>query len=584
MKLLAELRRRHVVKVGVAYIVAAWVILQVTDVFADNLGLPAWAFKLVLFLLIIGFPIIVMFAWAYDLTPEGIKRTADTDAAATGEPAPAAPAEPVAKVQPSKASIAVLPFVNMSGDPQDEYFSDGLSEELLNVLAKINALKVAARTSSFFFKGHTGDIAEIARRLGVASVLEGSVRRSGPRVRITAQLINAADGYHLWSETYDRELDDILAVQDDIASSVADALKVRLLDEEEGLLKAGAAGNPRAFQAYLLGSHYRMRGSSDEASLRKALDAFNEAIEFDPGYSQAYAGLAATWDQLATNSFVKFREGMDNAAAAASKAIELAPELADGHIVLGRLLLHYRLDQLGARKALTTAMKLNPGNAEAQIEYARISCYFGEVDASVTAARKALELDPLSLFAHYFLGHVLYFGRRYDEAITVLRGALNLDPQFPRPRYTLGMCLYMKGEFEAALKEINAEPLAWMRNSGSAIVLHRLGRCGEAEANLQRLVRDDDEEYAIYQQGQIRAQWGHAEAAINALHRARDLHDPGVSQILVDPLLDPIREDPGFDRLVREMGFSVAAASEVDGTAGSRVTGAGNHRRPDPQS
>jgi serine/threonine-protein kinase len=559
VKLIAELGRRHVFKVSIAYIVVAWVILQVTDLFAANLGLPAWAFRLVLFLLVIGFPLIVMFAWAYDLTPEGIKRTPDTDGTASGESASRGPAGTSGGAQPQRASVAVLPFVNMSGDPENEYFSDGLAEELLNVLAKINALKVAARTSSFFFKGQTGDIADIARRLGVASVLEGSVRRSGSRVRITAQLINAADGYHLWSEAYDRELDDVIAVQEDIAASVADALKVKLLDSEESPLRVSGASNTQALQAYLLGSHHRMRGSSDEAALRKALSAFNEAIRLDPGYAQAYAGLAATWDQLATNSFIKFQEGRDNATAAAFRAIELTPGLADGHIVLGRLLLHYKLDQVGARKAITTAMRLNPGNAEVQIEYARISCYFGEVNASVAAARQALELDPLSLFAHYFLGHVLYFGRRYDEAITVLRNALNLDPQFPRPRYTLGMSLYMKGEFEAALREIESEPLTWMRNSGSAIVLHRLGRSAEAEASLHRLVRDDDEEYAIYQQGQIQAQWGNADAAIDALNRARDLHDPGVSQILADPLLDPVRGLPGFRKLVKQMGFAANA-------------------------
>ena len=565
MKLLAELRRRHVFKVTIAYVVVAWVILQVTDLFADNLSLPGWAFRLVLFLLIIGFPLIVMFAWAYDLTPEGIKRTEASDGTATEEPARTSPEVSAGPIRPSKASVAVLPFVNMSGDPENEYFSDGLSEELLNVLTKISALKVAARTSSFFFKGHTGDIADIARRLGVASVLEGSVRRSGSRVRITAQLINAADGYHLWSEAYDRELDDIFAVQQEIASSVADALKVRLLDKDEVLQNTGGAGNTGAFQAYLLGSHYRMRGSSDEAALRKALGAFNEAIRLDPGYAQAYAGLAATWDQLATNSFIKFQEGRDNATAAAFRAIELAPDHADGHIVLGRLLLHYRLDQLGARKAVTTAMRLNPGNAEVQIEYARISCYFGEVEASVAAARQALELDPLSLFAHYFLGQVLYFGRRYDEAIEVFRGALNLDPQYPRPRYTLGMCLYMKGEFEAALKEVEGEPLSWMRNSGSAIVLHRLGRAAEAQNSLDRLVRDDDEEYAIYQQGQIHAQWGNADMAVDILNRARGLHDPGVSQVLVDPLLDPIRSHPGFRRLLTEMGFAAAAEPPLPG-------------------
>lgn len=559
MTFFAELKRRHVFKVGVAYIVLAWVILQVTDLFADNLSLPGWAFRLILFLLVIGFPVIIMFAWAYDLTPEGVKRT---DASAgenpTSDAARTGPERIIASVQPARASVAVLPFINMSGDPANEYFSDGLAEELLNVLAKISSLKVAARTSSFHFKGQTGDIADIARRLGVASILEGSVRQSRSRVRITAQLINAADGYHLWSETYDRELDDIFAVQDEIASSVAAALKVKLLSEEDTQLNAGGTSNTRAFQAYLLGSHYRMRGSSDEAALQKAVSAFNEAIELDPGYAQAYAGLAVTWDQLATNSFVGFKEGIDNATAAASRAIALAPELADAHMSLGRVLLHYRLDQLGARKAITTALRLNPGNAEVQIEYARISSYFGDVEASVAAARKALELDPVSLFAHHFLGHVLYFGRRYDEAIPIFRDVLNLDPQYPRPRYTLGMCLYMKGEVAAALKEVENEPLSWMRNSGTAIVLHRLGRTAEAQAYLERLVREDDEEYAIYQQGQIHAQWGNRDRALECLKRARDLNDPGVSQILVDPLLDPIRDQAGFIQLAAEMGFAAA--------------------------
>lgn len=559
MTFFAELKRRHVFKVGVAYIVLAWVILQVTDLFADNLSLPGWAFRLILFLLVIGFPVIIMFAWAYDLTPEGVKRT---DASAgenpTSDAARTGPERIIASVQPARASVAVLPFINMSGDPANEYFSDGLAEELLNVLAKISSLKVAARTSSFHFKGQTGDIADIARRLGVASILEGSVRQSRSRVRITAQLINAADGYHLWSETYDRELDDIFAVQDEIASSVAAALKVKLLSEEDTQLNAGGTSNTRAYQAYLLGSHYRMRGSSDEAALQKAVSAFNEAIELDPGYAQAYAGLAVTWDQLATNSFVGFKEGIDNATAAASRAIALAPDLADAHMSLGRVLLHYRLDQLGARKAITTALRLNPGNAEVQIEYARISSYFGDVEASVAAAKKALELDPVSLFAHHFLGHVLYFGRRYDEAIPIFRDVLNLDPQYPRPRYTLGMCLYMKGEVAAALKEVENEPLSWMRNSGSAIVLHRLGRTAEAQAYLERLVREDDEEYAIYQQGQIHAQWGNRDRALECLKRARDLNDPGVSQILVDPLLDPIRDQAGFIQLAAEMGFAAA--------------------------
>jgi TolB-like protein/Flp pilus assembly protein TadD len=559
LSFIAELKRRHVFRVGIAYVVVAWLILQVADVFLANLNLPEWAFQLILVLLVLGFPLIVMFAWAYDLTPAGVVRTA---AAGHEEPRcqpvqeQPGPKALVTQAPPSKASVAVLPFVNMSGDPDNEYFSDGLSEELLNVLSKISELKVAARTSSFYFKGQTGDIADIARRLGVASVLEGSVRQSGVQVRITAQLINAADGYHLWSETYDRELDDIFAVQDDIASSVAAALKVKLLEQQGDAPSEGGTTSTQAYQAYLLGLHCRKRGSSDEASLRSAVKAYTAAIELDPGYAEAHAGLAYTWDQLATNSFVKFEEGIENANVAANRAIELAPGLADGHMILGRLLLHYKLDHQGARRAIAKALKLNPGNAEVQIEFARISSYFGDVDASVVAARKAVDLDPISLFAHHFLGHVLYFGRRYDEAIPVFRGVLQMDPLYPRPRYTLGMCLYMKGDFQAALTEVENEPLNWMKYSGSAIVLHRLGRIEDARACLEQLIRKDDEEYAIYQQGQIYAQWGSAAKAIECLNQARRLRDPGLSQLLVDPLLDPIRDHPGFTRLVADIGFA----------------------------
>jgi len=556
LSLFAELKRRHVFRVTLAYVVVAWVILQVADVFLANLSLPEWVFKLILLLLVLGFPLIIMFSWAYDLTPAGIVRTDDAtpDDRGREHDEPEREVAPPTSI-PSKASVAVLPFVNMSGDPENEYFSDGLSEELLNVLSKINALKVAARTSSFFFKGQTGDIAEIARRLGVASVLEGSVRQSGSRVRITAQLINAADGYHLWSETYDRELDDIFAVQDDIASSVAAALKVRLLDEESDYQSVGGTDDTRAFQAYLLGVHYRKRGSSDEASLHKALEAFGEALQLDPGYAQAYAGLAYTWDQLATNSFVKFEEGIANSMKAARQAVEVEPRLADGHMMIGRLLLHYKLDRKGAYEAISNAVKLNPGNPDVQIEYARITSYFGEVEASIAAARRAVELDPVSLFAHHFLGHVMYFGRRYDEAIPVFRDVLKLDPVYPRPRYTLGMCLYMKGETQAALAEIRNEPLSWMRHSGSAIVLHRLGRIEEARTSRDLLVREDDEEYAIYQQAQIYAQWGDGDRAIECLNKSRTLRDPGLSQMCVDPLLDPVREHPGFVKLLADVGF-----------------------------
>lgn len=555
MSLFSELRRRHVFKVGIAYIVGAWVILQVVDTLLGNLEMPEWTFRLILILLVIGFPVAIFLAWAYDLSPDGVRRTSSADNGnAALESEPSAPFAAVRGRIPPEASVAVLPFINMSGDKSNEYFSDGLAEELLNVLAKIDQLKVAARTSSFHFRGQTGNVADIANSLGVATILEGSVRRSGSRIRITAQLISAADGYHLWSETYDRELDDIFAVQDEIASSVATALKVKLLGQEGEQLNANGTNNTAAFQAYLQGMHYKNQGSN-EIAMQNAVSAFEKAIELDPQYAQAYAGLASSWDWLTTNSFIRYEEGIPNIEKSAARAIELGPDLADGYLVLGRMLLHYKLDQRGARKAINMAMKLNPGNSEVQVEFARISCYFGDVDASVSAANKALELDPVSKYAHYFLGHVLYFGRRYDEAIKVFQDLLKLDPVYPRPRYTMGMCIFMKGDITSAYQEVTNEPLGWMQQSGSAILLHKLGRHAEAEKYRSMLFVEGDENYALYQLGQIHAQWGDTDTALLYLNKAHTFEDPGLSQLLVDPLLDPIREDPRFDQMLIELGF-----------------------------
>ena len=554
MSIFRELRRRHVFKVTAAYIVLAWLILQVTDVFMGNLGLPDWTFKLVFFLLLIGLPIVVMFAWAYDLTPEGIVRTDDQDARGDVEAAvPSSTALVAGPATPTKASVAVLPFVNMSDDKANEYFSDGLAEELLNVLAKISELRVAARTSSFHFKGQTGNIAEIAKSLGVASVLEGSVRQAAEQVRVTAQLINAEDGYHLWSETYDRRLDDIFAVQDEIASSVAEALKVKLLENEDTHFTVGGTTNTDAFKQYLQGVHFRNQGS-DKKSLIKASEAFERAITLDPDYAQAHAGLAMAWEQLITNNFMPLELVAEKIEAPANRAIELEPDLADSYVVLNRMLLHYRLDEAGAQKAIEKAISLNPGNVDVQIEYARINTLFCKHDEAVAAARAALDLDPISMYAYHFLGYVLYHARRYDQAIKVFRQVLDLEPGYPRPHYGIAMSLFLQRQAEPALDELQVEPLSWMRYSGLAIVLGHLGKQAEAQQNLDKLIRDYAEN-GLYQQAQVHAQWGDADSALNCLNRSREIGDPGTSQVLVDPLLDPIRDDPRFEALLAQTGY-----------------------------
>jgi len=542
-----ELKRRNVIRVCIAYVIVAWVILQVADVILSNLESPGWIFRVILLLLSVGLPATALLSWAFDWTPTGVQRTEESD---QGSIVPS----PNNAVAPPSASVAVLPFVNMSGDPDNEYFSDGLTEELLNVLAKISALKVAARTSSFHFKGQTGDIADIAQQLGVASVLEGSVRQSGSRVRITAQLINAADGYHLWSETFDRELHDIFAVQDEISSAVASALQVKLLDKDADQRTIGRTTNTEAFQAYLLGEHYLNRGAKED-TLRAAIDAFQQAIELDSGYAKAYVGLAGTWGQMAANSFVSFEEGSGQMETAVTMALELAPHLAESHLALGQLRFHHRQDLSGASDAFNTARELNPGNVEAQLEYSRIQCYQGHYDEGIAAARKALELDPVSMLANHFLGHILYFSRHYDEAIPALRHTLEMEPQYPKPHYFISMALFWQGDTEAAWEEIQQEPLDWMRWAASSVILHRLGRMEEAEANLAELSKEEDQEFATIQRADTYAQWGNAEMAFKNLDLAFDYGDPGLSQLLVDPFLDPIRDDSRFAGLMKKLGF-----------------------------
>jgi TolB-like protein/Flp pilus assembly protein TadD len=565
MKIIAELKRRHVFRIAIAYVVVSWLVLQVSDVILNNISAPAWVFRVIMLLVGIGFPLVLVFAWAFELTPEGLRRerpaddiapeataTAGGDAVAEGNTVDESAPEG-ARV-PASASVAVLPFVNMSGNPENEYFSDGLSEELLNMLAKVEALKVAARTSSFHFKGRTGDVADIARQLGVAAVLEGSVRQSGARVRITTQLINASDGYHLWSETFDRELDDIFAVQDEIAAAVVDALKLKLLGRDGARIDAGGTADPEAFKAYLKGKHYRNKGS-DRGALDKAVAAFRHAIELDPGYARAWAGLAFALEGLATNNFADLDQVVAQADAAASKAIELAPDLADGYQVRSNIALAYHLDKTVALEAIEKAMALDPGNVRVLIQYAHACFSLGDIDGSLAAARSARELDPISTFANHSLGHSLYFARRYEEAIPAFRHALELDSHYPRPHYGIAMCTFLLGDTRSAATEVALEPLDWMRFSGLAILERKLGNNEEAEVAMASLI-EGYRDNGLYQQAQVHTQWGDIDAAIAALNRAREIGDPGVSQVVVDPLLDPLRDDSRFRELMTSIGYS----------------------------
>ncbi|MFT5139025.1 MAG: TolB-like protein [Lysobacterales bacterium] len=455
MSFFEELKRRNVIRVGIAYAVGAWLLLQLTDVLIDLLDLPDTAGKYVILLLVIGFPVALFFAWAFEMTPEGIKRESDVDRSQsivkdTGHKldrtiiailvvalgyfmwdkfsttAPEVTVEVVEEI-PLEKSIAVMPFVNMSADAENEYFSDGLSEELLNLLAKVDGLKVAARTSTFKFKGKEVDIAEIGEQLNVATVLEGSVRKSGNTARITAQLIKVDDGFHLWSETYDRDLDNIFQVQDEIARAIVDALKLPLLGQGETTIATSTASSFEAYDLYLLGRHhFRQR---NEASFEKAIDYFTQAAAIDPDYAPAWSGLADAYLNLSDFGTMAQDEAISFAEKALARAEALAPDAVET-IIARSLLLNYSGLQELAVPLLEETLVSNPNNVRVITLLARF-LDDNESKRKLELAQQAYELDPLSEQTRVGLIGRTFGAGNWNEAESLVRNMLLDDPRNP---------------------------------------------------------------------------------------------------------------------------------------------------------
>ncbi len=431
MSLIAELQRRRVFRALVGYGIAAFAVLQIIEPIMHGLHWPETVLSYTVVALAVGFPVVVSLAWIFDVNAGRIERTAPTGSGLRGarlafllvgigvlaatpgvvwyllpRSRPATPSSEEAlrakldAVPPGSAiqaapSIAALPLVNLSRDPDQEYFADGLAEELLNLLAKVPGLHVAGRTSSFAFKGKNEDLRSIGQKLNVATVLEGSVQKAGDRVRITMQLINAADGYHLWSESYDRKLTDVFAVQDEIAQAVVAALKLKLLQPPTSRDRRTA--NINAFNEYLLGRQFFHRNNVD--GFRRAKEAYERAVALDPDYAAAWAGLALAtfWVADSAESLPAIKEGQDRAVAAAEKAIALAPDLPDGYLARGFVRVPILWDFDGSRADLERALALKPDDPDALNNYAGlIARALGRFPEGIAAARRATELDPLN--------------------------------------------------------------------------------------------------------------------------------------------------------------------------------------------
>jgi TolB-like protein/Tfp pilus assembly protein PilF len=466
------------------------------------------------------------------------------------------PSTVAASFSPPPRSIAVLPFVNMSGDKDQEYFSDGLSEELLNSLARINELQVAARTSSFYFKGKDVDLNTIAHKLNVGSVLEGSVRRSGHTIRITAQLNNAVTGYHLWSETYDRDLKDVLKLQTEIATAVATALKITLLGDLAAKIEIGGTRNPAAFDSYVraLKIHYEAVSAKHEQA---AIDGFTQALRLDPDYALAYAGRS-----LALSSLVSFwataaptiPASLDRAVADARKTIALAPGIANGHLALASAY-EASLEFTRAGEEYERALTLGPGNARVLRDYGGFDVFMGRSDSGLTMLRRAAALDPLNYVSHMFLGLGLLPLRRYHEAIRAFSDALALAPDASDARTQLGVTLYLLGEPEAARSSCEKAGDEYdYRPQCTAMAYHKLGLHADAEAALAKLkARWGDSGPTVY--AVVYAQWGDTTKALEWLDTAVRLRIPGLEGLKTDPLLDPLRKEPRFQAIERELKF-----------------------------
>jgi serine/threonine protein kinase/Tfp pilus assembly protein PilF len=447
---------------------------------------------------------------------------------------------------PKIPSIAVLPFRNLSNDPSNEYFSDGLSEELLNVLAQNRGVRVAARSSAFQFKGKNVELQEIGKSLNVTTVLEGSVRKAGNLVRISAELVNVADGFQLWSETYDRELNDIFAVQEDIARSVGEALKIQLLGQKN----VGRSANPQAYNAYLQGRYFTDRRSEED--LKKSIRFYQDALKIDGKFAPAWVGLAVAHSRQAGWGYVNVDEGYRTARLEVEKALELDANSAEARAALGWIQSHYDWDWAGADRSYQQALNLDPGNANVVRQASSLAATLGRFKEAMALDQRAAELDPLSATVHYYNGIHLYYAKKLTEAEAAFRKALELNPEYPAAHATLAVVYVLESQPKLALAEAEKEPEPFWHLYGLTLAHFAASKEKEAEELLGKLIKQNGESGAI-QIAEINGYRGKIDSAFEWLERAYDQRDGGLSEIKGDPLLQNLVPDPRWNTLLKKM-------------------------------
>ena len=462
-----------------------------------------------------------------------------------------------ATLSPSNTnSIAVLPFVDMSPAKDQEYFSDGLSEQLINDLAKVSGLKVVGRSSAFQFRGKNEDLRDVGRKLGVANILEGNVRREGNHVRITADVIKADNGVQLWSQTYDREINDIFAVQDEIARAATEALQLKLLGGNGQPVAANLrSANPEAYEAYLQAKYFSGRGQSKE-DLGKALAYTDQAIKLDAKYAPAWALRSSVQNMMAEVALTDTTEGFRRARDDAERAIALDPTLGSAYLAVATTQIFYDWDWDAADTCLTKAATLEPGSVDILRIRSYLSFVLGNLDQAAKLYEKAVALDPLRTNSYVTLGQLLYVAGRYEEAQVALQKALDLNPQATYARVILGQILIAEGKPQQALAGIEKEPSEWGKLMGEILAYHSLGRERDSNAALAGLIAKYDTG-AGYQIAEVYAFRGESEKSFEWLERAYKQRDGGLLGIKTDPLLKNLRHDRRYTELLKKMRLPV---------------------------
>lgn len=586
MSLFSELRRRNVFRVALLYLVASWMILQVADVGVSLLGLPDWTGRFVFLLLVIGFPLVVFFSWAYEITPEGVRREKDVepDASMTAVTArklnvavvvllllalggmvadrlipkdtvsvTSAAADASDPAFRSEQSIAVLPFVNMSADAENEYFSDGLSEELLNLLARIPELQVVARTSAFSFKGSNASIPEIASKLNVAHVLEGSVRKSGENIRITAQLIKASNGYHLWSKSWDRKLTDVFAIQDEIAAAVVAALKVTLLGEAPH----ARVTDTRAYELYLQSK--ALANLSTKESLEAAALLLNDALAIDPDYAKAWIELGTVQTNQAGQGFVPRKIGFERARISTERALQIEPDNAHALSGLGWIATVHEWDFSKAAQLLRKARKLEPGNVSVLNTAAMLAGTFDQNDQQISLLEAAIELDPFAMNALSNLTIAYLYAERFADAAERLDDMRAIEPNSFWVANGEGWLTLLDGDSEAALVKFT-DFGGSVGNWGRVFALHDLGRDDEIDEAIQVFL---DAGGRPSQLAAIYAHVGDHDKAFAEFENAYEMRDDWLMEIRQWPFVASLYPDPRWEALLQKIGISDADAERI---------------------